>query len=61
MQPQWRRRHEEKVRVRPLSATTIARARPTILAELARRASRPRWANVPAREFMQALVREDVP
>jgi DNA-binding phage protein len=54
----WRRRDETHVRQRQLSATTLERARPTILAELARRASRPKWRNMPARDFVAAMVRE---
>jgi hypothetical protein len=54
----WRRRAETKVRCRALSPTTISRARPHVVAELARRAVRPRWANMPAREFMETLLQE---
>jgi hypothetical protein len=59
VQPQWRRRHEEKVRVRALSPIVLRRARPILMRELARRASRPRWASVPAREFMRAMAGDE--
>jgi hypothetical protein len=58
VQPRWRRRAEAMVRQRAISATTIARARPHIVAELARRAARPRWANMAACDFMRAMVEE---
>jgi hypothetical protein len=56
MSQSWRARDASHVRTRPLSPTTIARARPIVLAELARKAARPRWAEAPAREFLQAMV-----
>jgi hypothetical protein len=55
-QPTWRPRDEARVRARRLSPTTLARARPNVLAELARKAARPRWAEAPAREFIRAMV-----
>jgi hypothetical protein len=54
--PAWRPRDQAHVRQCALSPTTIARARPVVLAELVRRAARPRWANVPAKEFMRAMA-----
>jgi hypothetical protein len=59
MQPQWRARNETKVTQRAMSQITISRARPHILAELARRAARPRWAGVDARTFLQAMAGDD--
>jgi hypothetical protein len=59
MQSQWRPRDERKVRQRALSPTTISRARPHVLAELARRAARPRWAGVDARTFLQEMAGDD--
>jgi hypothetical protein len=58
VQTRWRRRHEEKVRTRALSPVTVARARPAVVAALARRAAHPRWADVPARDFMRAMMIE---
>jgi hypothetical protein len=52
-QPAWRPRAASKVRQRPLSPVTVARARPHVIAELARRAARPRWAGVDARTFLE--------
>jgi hypothetical protein len=57
-QSMWRHRAEAKVRHRALSPTTIARARPHVMARLAKRAAHPRWANVPARAFVQAMMSE---
>jgi hypothetical protein len=56
--PSWRQRDQAHVRQCALSPTAIERARPHVLAELARKAARPRWANVPAKEFMQAMVEQ---
>jgi hypothetical protein len=61
VQPLWKVRDASHVRRHQLSSVTISRARPHILAELARRASRPRWAGVNARTFMRALMQEDGP
>jgi hypothetical protein len=58
MRSQWRPRDASHVRQRALSETTIARARPHVLAELARRASRPKWKDVPAPLFLRALMSE---
>jgi transcriptional regulator with XRE-family HTH domain len=58
VQPQWRPRDERKVRVRAMSPTTIARAKPHVVSELLRRASRPRWQNTSARDFLRALTQE---
>jgi hypothetical protein len=58
VQSRWRRRDETHVRARQLSQTTIDRARPHVLAELARRAARPRWAGVDAKTFVRAMVQE---
>jgi hypothetical protein len=57
MQPSWRPRNAAQVR-QLLGEVTLQRARPAIVAQLARRASRPRWANVPAKDFMRAMARE---
>jgi hypothetical protein len=54
--PSWRARDEAHVRQRALSPTTIERARPHVLAELAQKAARPRWANVPAKDFLRAMA-----
>jgi hypothetical protein len=51
-QPSWQRRDASHVRTRPLSPTTIARARPVVLSELMRKASRPRWKDATAQEPM---------
>jgi hypothetical protein len=59
VQPHWRLRNETKVTQRAMSPVTISRARPHILAELARRAARPRWRDMPARDFIQAMVGDD--
>jgi hypothetical protein len=56
----WKPRAEAKVRVRALSSTTVARAKPIIVAELLRRASRPRWAGVDAQTFLKAMAGEEV-
>jgi hypothetical protein len=56
--PSWRPRDASHVRQCALSPTTIERARPHVIAELARKAARPRWANVSAKEFMQATVEQ---
>jgi hypothetical protein len=56
--PSWRPRNERKVRQRALSPTTISRARPHVVADLLRRASRSRWKDTPARDFLQALTQE---
>jgi hypothetical protein len=55
----WVPRHMEKVRQRALSLTTIARAKPHVLAALLRRARHPRWKDVPAPAFLQAMAQED--
>jgi transcriptional regulator with XRE-family HTH domain len=55
----WKPRAEEKVRVRELSPTTLRRARPTILAELSRKAARPRWAGIDALTFMRAMTGDE--
>jgi transcriptional regulator with XRE-family HTH domain len=57
--PSWRPRDLSHVRQRALSPTTIARATPHVLAALARRASRPKWKDVPAPMFLRALMQED--
>jgi DNA-binding phage protein len=54
MSPSWRRRNEAQVRHR-LGATTLRRACPAIMGQLARKASRPRWAGVDARTFLKAM------
>jgi hypothetical protein len=56
---QWMPRHEEWVRRRALSPTALQRARPVILAELARKAARARWAGVDARTFVKAMAGEE--
>jgi transcriptional regulator with XRE-family HTH domain len=56
--PSWRPRDEGKVRLRRLSPKVLERARPHVIAELARRAARPRWANIPAREFMRSIAEQ---
>jgi hypothetical protein len=61
VQSRWRPRAASKVRHRALSATTIARAKPHVLAELARKASRPKWKETPAPMFLRALMQEDGP
>jgi hypothetical protein len=58
--PSWQPRDASKVRQRPLSPAVIARAKPHVIAALARQATRPRWANVPARDFMRAMAREEI-
>jgi hypothetical protein len=58
VQDRWRHRAEARVRHRALSPTTIARARPHIMARLAKRAAHPRWADVPARDFVRAMTQE---
>jgi hypothetical protein len=55
----WTPRARSKVRERQLSPTTIARARPHVLSDLARKAARPRWAGVDARTFIKAMVGEN--
>jgi hypothetical protein len=57
----WRPRSASKVRVRALSPTTIARARRHVVADLSRKASRPKWRDVPAPMFLRALMQEDGP
>jgi hypothetical protein len=59
--PSWRPRAEAKVRVCALSPIALQRARPIIVAELARRAARPKWRDVPAPMFLRALLSEDAP
>jgi transcriptional regulator with XRE-family HTH domain len=59
--PSWRPRDASHVRNRPLSPAVLERARSAIIAELARRASRRRWASVSARDFMRAMVKEARP
>lgn len=54
--PSWKPRDAAKVRERHLSPTTIALARPHVLAELMRRAKRPRWAGVDARTFLEEMM-----
>jgi hypothetical protein len=61
MSSQWQPRDEMKVRARPLSPIVIARARPQVVADLLRRASRPRWKDTPAPMFLRALMHEDGP
>jgi hypothetical protein len=56
--PAWRQRDQAHVRTRALSLTTIERALPAILAELARRAARPRWAGIDARTFIKAMAEQ---
>jgi hypothetical protein len=55
----WKRRDETHVRSNPPSAIAVAKSRPIVLAELARKASRARWANVPARDFLMAMAKEN--
>jgi hypothetical protein len=55
----WTPRAASKVRMRQLSPTTIERARPHVLAELARKAARPRWAGIDARTFIKAMAGEE--
>jgi hypothetical protein len=58
----WKPRDEAHVRSRPLSPIALQRARPVVLAELARKASRPKWKDVPAPTFLRALMMsEDAP
>jgi hypothetical protein len=57
--PSWTRRDERKVRQRALSQVVLRRARPTILAELSRKAARPRWAGIDARTFMRAMTGDE--
>jgi hypothetical protein len=52
-------RDEMKVRRPPPSPIAIARARPHIVAELARRAARPKWAGVDARTFMRSMAGDE--
>jgi hypothetical protein len=54
--PSWRQRDQWKVRDRALSPRALERARPVVLAELARKAARPRWKGATARDFLQAMV-----
>jgi transcriptional regulator with XRE-family HTH domain len=61
VQPLWKPRAASKVRVRELSAITLQRAKPAILAELLRKASRPKWRDMPAPMFLRALMQEDGP
>jgi hypothetical protein len=56
--PAWRPRDASHVRDRALSPRALERARPVVLAELARKAARPRWAGVPARDFLRAMVEQ---
>jgi hypothetical protein len=39
-----------------LSPRALERARPIVLAELMRKASRPRWKRATARDFVRAMV-----
>jgi hypothetical protein len=55
MRPAWRPRDQAHVRDRALSAKALERARPVVLAELARKAARPRWAGVDAKTFLKAM------
>jgi hypothetical protein len=57
----WRPRAAWKARQRQLSPTTIARAQPIVMAELARKASRPKWKDTPAPMFLRALMNEAEP
>ena len=57
----WKPRAASKVRERHLSPTTIERARLYVLADLARKAARPKWKDVPAPMFLRALMSEDGP
>jgi hypothetical protein len=59
VQPLWVPRSVSKVRQRQLSPTTIERARPHVLADLARKAARSRWASVDARTFVKAMAGEE--
>jgi DNA-binding phage protein len=52
----WRPRDETHVRSSQLPASTIARARPTILAEMLRVAVRRKWRGVEARAFIKAQL-----
>jgi hypothetical protein len=56
--PSWRPRDETHVRDRALSPRALERARPAVLAELARKASRPRWKGATARDFLQAMMEQ---
>jgi hypothetical protein len=55
VQAQWRPRSEAKVRMRALSQTTISRARPIILSELAHIAAGPPWAGTEALAFVKSM------
>jgi hypothetical protein len=57
--PSWRRRDETHVRDRALSPRALERARPVVLAELARKASRQRWKGASARDFVRAMMEAD--
>jgi hypothetical protein len=59
MGSQWKPRDERYVRQRPLSPIVLRRARPTILAELSRKAARPRWAGIDALTFMRAMAGDE--
>jgi hypothetical protein len=52
------RRVEAQVRVRAISQSAIAAARPHVLDELLRRAARRKWAGVDAKAFMRAMAQE---
>jgi hypothetical protein len=58
--PSWRARDEMKVRDRALSPRALERTRPVVLAELARKASRPRWKGATARDFVRAMVEAEL-
>ena len=57
--PSWRPRSEAKVREKALSPVALQRARPIVVADLARKASRPRWAGIDARTFLKAMAGEE--
>jgi hypothetical protein len=50
------RRDDTQVRMRAISRSAIAAARPHVFDELMRRASTRRWARVDARQFMSAMM-----
>jgi transcriptional regulator with XRE-family HTH domain len=56
--PSWRQRDASHVRARPPSPVAVAKSRPIVLAELARKASRGRYRTMPAPMFLKALMQE---
>ena len=54
--PTWRRRDESHVRQNPPSPLAVAKSRPAVIAELARKANHARWRTTSASEFMQAMM-----